>query len=103
MSWVSDLASTAGIPAGAATLAISMYAACSAAEKAARPEALKEIGRVLKNRYWSHSAQPSVIIEQVFRWTFGRTAFELEMCEAVCHSHSPVRCFRRSFIQFSGY
>jgi len=36
MSWVNDLASVAGIPAGAATLAVAMYAACAAAEDAAR-------------------------------------------------------------------
>jgi hypothetical protein len=35
MSWVNDMASVLGIPAGAATLAVSMYAGCSAAEKAA--------------------------------------------------------------------
>src|SRR5579872_362589 len=35
MSWVNDLASGLGIPAGAATVAVAMYAACAAAEKAA--------------------------------------------------------------------
>lgn len=43
MAWVNDLASPAGIPAGAATVAVAMYAACTAAEKAARPEALQDI------------------------------------------------------------
>jgi hypothetical protein len=31
MSWVNDMASSLGIPAGAATLAVAMYAACAAA------------------------------------------------------------------------
>jgi hypothetical protein len=48
-----------------------MYAACVAAEKAARPQALKDIGRVLKESGWSRSVRPSAIIERVFRWTFG--------------------------------
>lgn len=71
MSWVNDLASVLGIPAGAATLAVAMYAACAAAEKAARPEALKDIGRILKDPSWSSSLSPSAIIERVFVWTFG--------------------------------
>ena len=49
MPWINDLASSAGIPAGAATLAVAMYAACAAAEKAARPQALQDIGRTLKD------------------------------------------------------
>jgi len=71
MSWVNDLASAAGIPAGAATLAVAMYVACGAAEKAARPEALKDIGRILKDTTWERSVRPSAIIEEVFNWTFG--------------------------------
>ena len=71
MSWVNDLASGVGIPAGAATLAVAMYAACAAAEKAARPEALKDIGRIFKDTSWERSVRPSAIIERVFVWTFG--------------------------------
>jgi uncharacterized protein (DUF697 family) len=71
MSWVNDLASSLGIPAGAATLAVAMYGACAAAEKAARPEALAEIGRILKDTSWERSMSPSAIVERVFRWTFG--------------------------------
>ena len=66
MSWVNDLASELGVPAGAATLAVAMYAACVAAEKAARPMALKDIGRVLKDSSWSRSMRPTAIIEQMF-------------------------------------
>jgi hypothetical protein len=71
MSWVNDLASGLGIPMGAATLAVAMYGACTAAEKAARPEALRDIGRVLNATSWSRSVRPSDIIERVFVWTFG--------------------------------
>jgi hypothetical protein len=71
MSWVSEMASVMGIPAGAATLAGAMYGACAAAEKTARPEALRDIGRILKDPSWSRSVRPSAIIERVFVWTFG--------------------------------
>jgi len=75
MSWINDLASGLGIPAGAATLAAAIYAACSSAEKAARPEALKDIGRLLQDSSWERSAQPSAVIEWVFVWTFGERHF----------------------------
>jgi hypothetical protein len=71
MSWVNDLASSLGIPAGAATLAGAMYVACAAAEKAARPEALKDIGGILNDPSWERSVRPSTIIESIFNWTFG--------------------------------
>jgi hypothetical protein len=85
MSWVNDLASSLGIPAGAATLAVAMYAACGAAEKVARPEALKDIGRILKDPSWSGSVRPSAIVERVFIWTFGER-------------HLSWKCVRRSMI-----
>lgn len=72
MSWVNDLASAFGVPAGAATLAVAIYAACTAAEKSARPEALKDISAVLKDRSWATAVRPAAIIEQVFNWTFGK-------------------------------
>jgi hypothetical protein len=75
MSWVTDLASTFGLPAGGATIATAMYAACVAAEKIARPEALTDIGRVLKDPTWERSVRPSAIIEQVFNWTFDERHF----------------------------
>jgi hypothetical protein len=89
MSWVDDFASGMGIPAGATTLAVAMYAACVAAERAARPEALKEIGRILKDPSWSRSLRPSTIIERMFKWTFGerhltvRTAFSSAVATVV--------------------
>lgn len=70
MSWVNDLASILGVPGGAATLAIAFYTACSAAEKSARPEALKEIGTILKEPVGS---QTNIVIDRTFRWTFGAT------------------------------
>jgi hypothetical protein len=71
MAWVSDLVSATGLPAGAATFAVAMYAACAAAEKAARPEALKDIASILKSASWSRSSHPAAIIERVFKLTFG--------------------------------
>jgi hypothetical protein len=85
MSWVNDLASVLGIPAGAATLAVAMYAACAAAEKAARPEALKDIGQILKDPPWSRSVRQSAIIERIFVWTFGER-------------HLSWRCVKRSAV-----
>jgi hypothetical protein len=83
MSWVNDLVSAAGLPAGAATLAVAMYAACVAAEKAARPEALQEIGRILEDTSWSRSAQASTIVQRIFNLTFGE-------------QHFSKKCLRRS-------
>jgi hypothetical protein len=71
MSWLEDLASTLGVPTGATALALTMYGACAAAEKAARPTALQEIGRALTDSSWEHSVRPAAIIGQVFGWTFG--------------------------------
>src|ERR1700693_5141944 len=71
MSWVNDLASGLGIPAGAATLAVALYGGCSAAEKAARPDALREIGLLLRDASWGRSVRPPAIIARIFRWTFG--------------------------------
>lgn len=85
MPWVNDLASRMGIPAGAATLAVAMYLGCSAAERAARPEALAEIARILKDPSWSRSVRPSAIIERVFVWTFGER-------------HLSWKCVARSLI-----
>jgi hypothetical protein len=83
VSWVNDLASGLGIPAGAATLAVAMYGACVAAENAARPEALKDIGRILKDPSWPRAEQPSAIIQRMFVWTFGER-------------HLSWRCVERS-------
>jgi hypothetical protein len=58
MSWVNDLVSASGLPAGAATLAVAMYGACVAAEKAASPDALKDMGRILKYHGWERSVRP---------------------------------------------
>jgi hypothetical protein len=85
MSWVNDLASGLGIPAGAVTLAVAMYGACTTAEKAARPEALNDIAKVLKNPSWSRSVRPSAIIDRVFLWTFGER-------------HLSLKCIRTSLL-----
>jgi hypothetical protein len=83
LPWFNDLASELGIPAGAATLALGMYAACVAAEKTARPEALGDIGRILKDSSWSRLVRPSEIIGRVFIWTFAAR-------------HLSLRCITKS-------
>ena len=88
MSWVNDLASSLGIPAGAVTLALAVYAACAAAEKAARPEALKDIGRILNDRTWEQSVRPSAIVDRIFVWTFGERHFSWK-----CVSRSMIATF----------
>jgi hypothetical protein len=72
MSWLTDLTPLFG---GSVTLAGGMYGACVAAEKAARPEALRDIGRILKDPSWSRSVRASAIIERLFNWTFGERHF----------------------------
>lgn len=71
MSWVNDLVVSAGLPTGAATIAVGLYGACAAAEASARPQALTDIATVLRSTSWSNDNRPSAIIARVFRWTFG--------------------------------
>jgi hypothetical protein len=78
MTWINDLGSGFGVPAGASTIAAAMYAACAAAEKAARPGALRDIGHFLKDRNWSASARPSAIVSRVFNATFGERHLSLK-------------------------
>src|SRR5580700_2773902 len=83
MSWINDLMSAVGAPAGAVTISAAMYSACLAAEKSARPKALVEIGRILKDPSWALSLRPSAIISRLFNWTFGE-------------SHLSLKCVTRS-------
>jgi hypothetical protein len=78
MAWANDLAALLGIPAGAASLAVAFYAACSAADKSARPEALKQISLALQSSAWTKTALPSAIIDRVFEWTFGERQFSFK-------------------------
>lgn len=81
MSWVNDLASVLGIPKGAATLAVAMYAACFAAEKAARPDALRFFTQVLTAPAREDSAP---FFKRIFDLTFGER-------------HLSWKCARRSY------
>jgi hypothetical protein len=85
MSWLSDLSTVLGIPASAATLAAALYAACSAAEKAASRDALMDIGHALKNTKWRESERSSKVIEQVFKATFA-------------DRHFTIKCIKRSVL-----
>jgi hypothetical protein len=78
MSWINDLPSVFGLPAGGATIAAALYAACAAAEKTARPEALHDIARFLTDREWSRATQPSEVIRKVFNHTFGEHHLSLK-------------------------
>jgi hypothetical protein len=71
MAWVNDLVNVLGVPTSAAMFAVALYAGCLAAEKSARPEALKDIARILKDTSWSTHTRPSALIRRVFEWTFG--------------------------------
>lgn len=75
MSWIADAASVLGVPAGVATFVTAMYGACGAAEKVARPEALKEIARLLTGRSWADTSKALAAIERTFAWTFGERQF----------------------------
>jgi hypothetical protein len=83
--WVADLASALGLPVGAATLAVAIYAACAAAEKVARPTALEDMARFLREPAWSHSFRSSAMVDRIFRWTFG-------------DRHLSWKCLRRSLL-----
>ena len=85
MTWITDLGLALGLPGAGTTLAVGMYSACVAAERAARPEALKAIGDLLRDPSWERSAQPSVAINRVFIWTFGEY-------------HLSWKCIRRSLL-----
>jgi hypothetical protein len=85
LSWLTDLASSFGIPVVAVTIAGSIYLALSKAEEVARPEALAEITAVLKNPSWSRSVKPWSIVERLFVWTFGERHFSLK-----CISRSAI-------------
>jgi hypothetical protein len=80
MSWVNDLASGLGLPVGAATIATAIYGACAAAQRAARPEAIEEIGRFLKDPTWTVSISPSSLISKVFQETFGERHLSAKCC-----------------------
>jgi hypothetical protein len=83
LPWLNDLASNFGLPVAAVAIAGSIYAALAAAEKVARPEALKEISGVLKDPSWSQSVRPSSIVEKLFIWTYGKR-------------HLGLKCISRS-------
>jgi hypothetical protein len=84
MSWLGDLVSGFGLPAGAATIATAMYAASRVAQKAARRGALVEIGRFLNEPLGSPSAKALEIVRGIFQFTFGE-------------QHISFKCIRRSF------
>ena len=83
MTWLNDLASVLGLPAGAATRAAAMYAGCVAAEKVARPEALSDIGRFILDSNWTGVIRPRDLIAKIFNLTFG-------------DHHLSLKCFVRS-------
>ncbi len=75
MGWVNDLVSGLGIPAGAATLAVAMYAGCAAAEKAARPEALSAVASLIRDLSQTRSDGAPKIAYRLFVWMFGEHHF----------------------------
>jgi hypothetical protein len=71
MTWFSDLAGAIGLPAGGTAAALALVYGSIAAEKEARPQAIKDIARVLKNTSWSTGSQPQEFIYKIFCLTFG--------------------------------
>jgi hypothetical protein len=88
MTWLASTASSLGLPASAAILATGMYHACAAAEKAARPEAIRAIGIALQNTDWSKSAHPESVIRRLFLGTFGERQWSLR-----CACRSTIATF----------
>jgi hypothetical protein len=89
MSWLTDLVPIFG---GGVTVAGAMYGGCVAAEKAARPEALKDIGRILKDPSWSRSVRPSVIVQRLFVWTFGERQLSWKCISRSCLATISIFC-----------
>jgi hypothetical protein len=83
MSLVNDLTSSLGIPGGFALLATAIFVGCKEVEKSASSHALIDITKKLKDTSWQGSLRPSLIIEQMFVWTFGER-------------HFSRKCIRRS-------
>jgi hypothetical protein len=72
MAWLSDLAQALGPTVGwGTTIAVALYYGAIAAENEARPEALKEISEILRNRSWRIGGQPNKFIPKLFCLTFG--------------------------------
>ncbi len=84
MSWLTDLTSNFGIPSGVYLLAGSIYGACLAAERAARPEALADIGRVITDRSWLRTVSPAATIVSIFNATFGEKQVSIRCALRSC-------------------
>jgi hypothetical protein len=82
VAWLNDQASSFRGPLAVVILAAAMYAACAMAERAARPEALQDIARILKDPSWDAATRPDAIIYRVFIWTFGERQFSVKCCLA---------------------
>jgi hypothetical protein len=85
MSWVTDLAAALGLPGGATIVAVAMLLGFNAAEKWARPEALRDVARLLKLTSSERSAEPVNAILRIFNLIFGE-------------QHFSSRCAGRSFL-----
>jgi hypothetical protein len=85
VAWLSDLIGALGLPVGGATAAVALYYGSIAAEKEARPEVLKDIAEILKNKSWSIGNQPNVLVERMFCLTFGERQLS-------------IKCMVRSFV-----
>src|SRR4051812_544402 len=71
MAWVADLASTLGVPLGGTLAATAIFTAAVAAEKEARPEALRQIAILLQDPSWARGLEPTRIVQGLFLQVFG--------------------------------
>jgi hypothetical protein len=67
-----------GLPAGGLAVATALYYGAIAAEKEARPQAIKDIARILKNTSWSAGEQPNMFVERIFCLTFADKQFSVK-------------------------
>lgn len=75
MTWLSDLSSLIGAPAGGAIAAAAVFFAAVRAEKEANREAIKDIARALRDKSWTVKFKLTVQIDQIFIYTFGKYHF----------------------------
>jgi hypothetical protein len=83
MSWLAEISSIIGVPAGAATAASALYLGSVAAENEASPRALADIAAAIRKIDPGRVRQTTLHIQTLFNYTFGERQFS-------------VRCISRS-------
>jgi len=92
MSWVNDLASGLGIPAGAATLAVAMYAACCVA-KGGTPRSTARHRTRFAEHLLGEFGQTIGYYPADFQLDFWISSFECEMHNCLADDNYHIRFY----------